>query len=442
MQLSLLWHFHQPLYRHAGTGEYLLPWVLLHATKNYPQMAQLAAEAEFPCAFNYVPCLLEQVEDYASGRADDRLLNAVRKPPAGLTADDLGLLRRLAPGEAAPDRLQTSALRACFNPLTPTEEEKDELLKAQAEILRGLIPRVRELGTKGVVELTTTPYYHPLLPLVFDSSIAIPDGGPGLPFRHPEDGEAQLREGRAYFRDVMGVEPAGLWPSEGGLSREACRAAARAGFRFAVTDENILWKSLPGVHRPEDRYRPYDCEGLTVLFRDRELSDLIGFAYQAWAAEDAVEDLARRLCERARGVPDDALCVIALDGENCWEGYRENGVPFLRRLYDRLRSLPGVAPVAFSSFLDRPRPERPLDLVPGTWLGSFDKWAGHPAKNASWALLARVREACGAGQAIYAAEGSDWFWWGGEPEQAEFDVLFHSYLEKAWRDAGREGSPR
>jgi len=442
MHLSLLWHFHQPLYRHAETREYLMPWVLFHATKNYQQMALLAAETGFPCAFNFVPCLLEQIQDYASGLADDRLLKALKKKPEDLTPEDGAVLRKLAPGEEAPDRLQIQALRACFNPLAAPGREKDELLAAQAAILRGLIPLVRGLGERGTVELMTTPYYHPLLPLVFDSSIAVADSGPGLPFRHPEDGEAQLREGRAYFADTMGVEPAGLWPSEGGLSRDVCRAAARSGFRFAVTDENILWKSLPSPHRPEDLFRPYDCEGLTIFFRDRELSDLIGFTYQKWEAKEAVEDLVRRLSERARAAPEDALCVVALDGENCLEFYKENGVPFLRRLYDRLRSEPGIEPVLFSRTLARARPERPLDLVPGTWLGSFAKWAGHPAKNASWALLARVRKACGPSPAVYAAEGSDWFWWGGEPEQASFEVLFHSYLDKAWRDAGLQGAPR
>ncbi|MCJ7588389.1 MAG: glycoside hydrolase family 57 protein [Candidatus Aminicenantes bacterium] len=442
MRLSLLWHFHQPLYRHAETREYLLPWVLFHTTKNYHQMALIAAETEFPCAFNFVPCLLEQIADYAEGRVDDRLLKAIRKRPGDLTPDDKELLRKLAPDEQRSDRLQIEALRACFNPLTASRGDKDELLEIQENTLRGVIPLVRDLGRKGTVELMTTPYYHPLLPLIFDLGAAGVEAGPGFAFRHPEDGEAQLRNGRAYFESVMGAAPAGLWPSEGGLSRDVCRAAARAGFKFAVTDENILWKSLPEPHRAEDLFRPYDCEGLTVLFRERELSDLIGFVYQKWDEREAVGDLVRRLSEKARALPEDALCVIALDGENCWEFYKENGVPFLRRLYERLRTEPGIEPVLFSRTLALPRPERPLDLVPGTWLGSFAKWSGHPAKNASWELLARVREACGPSQAVYAAEGSDWFWWAGEAEQTEFDILFHSYLDKAWRDAGLSGQPR
>lgn len=240
----------------------------------------------------------------------------------------------------------------------------------------------------------------------------------------------------------MGAAPAGLWPSEGGLSREVCRAAARTGFRFAVTDENILWKSLPEPRRPEELFRPYTCEGLTVFFRERELSDLIGFVYQKWDDREAVEDLVRRLSEKANGLPEDALCVIALDGENCWESYKDNGVPFLRRLYERLRTTPGIEPILFSRYLARHRPDRELDLVPGTWLGGFAKWAGHPAKNASWELLARVREACGPSEAVYAAEGSDWFWWAGEAKQPDFDILFHSYLDKARRDAGLGGGSR
>jgi alpha-amylase/alpha-mannosidase (GH57 family) len=441
VRLALLWHFHQPIYRQADTGEYLLPWVLFHATKNYPQMARLAAEAEFPCAFNFVPCLLEQILDYAEGRAADRLLEAIRRNPGELTAADRAVLSKLVPAESRPDLLQVRALRACFSPLEERRGGKDELLEAQQTILGGLLPSVRDLGRRGTVELMTSPYYHPLLPLVFDLSVSGVEAGPAFVFRHPEDGEAQLRHGRSYFERVLGQAPAGLWPSEGGLSPDVCAAAVRAGFRFAVTDENLLWKSLPGPRRPEDLYRPYACRGLSVLFRERELSDLIGFVYQKWAARDAVEDFVRRLADKARTLPEDALCVVALDGENCWEGYEGNGVPFLRRLYGRLKAEPAIEPVLFSRHLAGRAPERELDLVPGTWLGSFAKWAGHPAKNASWELLARVRAASGPSEAIYAAEGSDWFWWAGEVEQAEFDVLFHSYLDKARREAGPTGGP-
>ncbi len=442
MHLSLLWHFHQPIYRHAETREYLLPWVLFHATKNYHQMALIVGEAEFPCAFNFVPCLLEQIEDYAEGRADDRFLKAVRKKPEDLTSEDNEILRKLAPDKKRSDFLQMRALRSCFNPLSAAGRDKDELLDIQETILRGIIPTVRDLGRKGTVELMTSPYYHPLLPLVFDLGVAGVEAGPGFAFRYPEDGEAQLRNGRAYFESMMGAAPAGLWPSEGGLSREVCRAAARTGFQFTVTDENILWESLPEPRRPEELFRPYTCEGLTVFFRERELSDLIGFVYQKWDDREAVEDLVRRLSEKANGLPEDALCVIALDGENCWESYKDNGVPFLRRLYERLLTTPGIEPILFSRYLARHWPARELDLVPGTWLGGFAKWAGHPAKNASWELLARVREACGPSEAVYAAEGSDWFWWAGEAEQPDFDILFHSYLDKARRDAGLGGGSR
>jgi alpha-amylase/alpha-mannosidase (GH57 family) len=436
MHLAFVWHFHQPIYRDPDSGEYILPWVNYHAVKNYHQMARLAEEAEFQGTYNFVPCLLEQILDYAAGTADDPFQAALEKDPGRLTYTDVRLLSRIVPGEATPRKLQEMAVQALFSkPITP-KRDREGLLELRKDVLADLIPAYLRLHAKGLAELTTSPYYHPLLPAVFDLRAAEGGGLPSRPFRRPEDGIAQLARGRAYFEKVCGFAPAGLWPPEGGISREVARAVAGAGFRFALTDENVLWKSLPRPHGPADLFRPYLAESLPVFFRDRELSDLLSFQYQKWPASAAVEDFAARLNDRRRAAGDDGIVVVILDGENPWAYYPDNGVPFLRALYDRLRALPDFHLTSLGQYLSRHPAGREIDLVPGTWVGNFSKWVGHPAKNAAWDLLAGTRQACGWSEAMAAAESSDWFWWSGEEGTQEFDYLFRGYLRKACREAG------
>jgi alpha-amylase/alpha-mannosidase (GH57 family) len=434
MDLAILWHFHQPVYRRPGSREYVLPWVDFHTTKNYHQMVRLAEETGYPCTFNVVPCLIEQILDYAEGRAEDPVRRSLEAPPDRLTEADLARLRAFAPAESDPARLQLSALRAYFSPVDALPQDKDSLLVRRDGIFRDLVPSLRRLWAEGRIELTTTPYYHPLTPLVFDSEAAAGHDLPGVRFRRPEDGRWHIERGRDYFAEVFGRRPEGLWPSEGAVSPAVTRAAAEAGFGFAVTDENVLWKSLPGPHRRAQLHRPYRSEGLDVFFRDRELSDLIGFEYKSWGAKEAAADLARRIAERRTDGEDDIL-VLALDGENPWGCYPENGLVFLRAMYEALGRIDGVHPVRLGDHLARRRPGEAIALVPGTWLGSFAKWIGSPAKNRGWETLARAREACGALEEILVAEGSDWFWWFGDGEPA-FDALFLEYIQAAYRRAG------
>jgi alpha-amylase/alpha-mannosidase (GH57 family) len=437
MYLSIVWHFHQPVYKDPANGEYILPWVNLHATKNYHPMGELVRESGFPCTFNFVPCLLEQLAEYASGSANDPYQRALEKDPADLTFADVRLLSRISPGGGDAAAVQKRALEALFSPLDGTGEGRESLLALRKKLHDDLVPLFRRLKKKGLAEITTSPYYHPLLPLVFDSSCSPDEKPPDTRFRRPEDGESQLRMGKEYFQKVFGFAPDGLWPSEGAVSREVAAASALAGFAYALTDENVLWKSLGESADRSALYKPYQAEGLPMFFRDRELSDLLGFSYQKWPEKDAVEDFLQRLEARRRISPDDAVCVIVLDGENPWEFYPGNGVPFLREFYGRLLEADGIAPVLPGAYLRTHGPGRDVALVPGTWLGNFSKWVGDPAKNRAWEELADARTRCGPVPEIYVAEGSDWFWWYGEPDKEEFDFLFKSYVRAALRRAGQ-----
>jgi alpha-amylase/alpha-mannosidase (GH57 family) len=441
MYLSILWHLHQPIYRSPDTGEYMLPWVNYHLTKNYYQMALIAEEMAFPCTFNLVPCLLEQIEDYAQGQAKDILQDALEKDPQKLTLAQVMRLARFLPKGAEENeiaKLQLRALQSLFSPLSKTKNEKDSLLEVQKDIHKEVIPYYKKLWKKGLVELTTSAYYHPLLPLLFDVRVGGEERMPARAFARPEDGEAQIEKGRKYFRRIFGEEPQGFWPSEGGLSQEVAAAVSKKGYSFSVTDENILWKSLNSAPKPSLLCKPHVCENLTVFFRDRELSDLLSFEYWKWDEKEAVAHFLARLEERQRSSPeDDAICVLALDGENPWAGYRSNGVPFLREFYGRLKQKKGITPVFFKDYLALHKPSSEIALVPGTWMGNFSKWVGSAAKNAGWDLLSRARDLCGPGEELFIAEGSDWFWWFGEENTPEFDALFKGYLRKACARKGK-----
>jgi alpha-amylase/alpha-mannosidase (GH57 family) len=440
MYLSLLWHLHQPIYRHPQSREYVLPWVNFHLTKNYYQMAFLAEETGCPCTFNLVPCLLEQVEDYSRGEAVDALQKVLETDPDKLTAPDLARLTRFHPpgvGVSDPGAIQTQALKSFFSPVLRIPSQRDALLDLQKRTWKKVIPLFKKLWHGGRVELTTSAYYHPLLPLIFDLRVGGEVRMPERPFLYPEDGKKQIDRGREYFRQIFDRHPTGIWPSEGGMSAEVAEAIAAAGYAFAVTDENILWKTLKKSPDTRLLYKPYTCRGLTIFFRDRELSDLISFEYHRWPEKEAVSHLLAKMKDKGKDSPEDSVCVIALDGENPWAGYRQNGVPFLREFYSQILRAEEVTPVFLESCLALTQTREELEIVPGTWLGNFSKWVGSPAKNAAWDDLSLAREKYGPSEAMDIAEGSDWFWWFGEDNVADFEALFRGYLKKAGRGKKR-----
>jgi alpha-amylase/alpha-mannosidase (GH57 family) len=243
MYLSILWHLHQPVYRHPESREYVLPWVNYHLTKNYYQMAYLAEETGYPCTFNLVPCLLEQIEEYSHGEAVDSLQKALEAPPEALTAQQLARLTRfLPPGTDTtdPKRVQTRALKSFFSPVLNPSFRKGALLDRQKKTWQEVIPLYKRLWQGGGIELTTSAYYHPLLPLIFDLRAGGEIQMPKRSFLYPEDGKNQIKRGREYFGRIFGRAPSGIWPSEGGISADVAAAMAAEGYSFAVTDENIL----------------------------------------------------------------------------------------------------------------------------------------------------------------------------------------------------------
>jgi alpha-amylase/alpha-mannosidase (GH57 family) len=529
VRLAFLWHMHQPPYREAETGAYLLPWVRLHATRAYHDMAWiLERHPGVRCTVNFTPILLEQLGAYAAGAAHDRLLELTVRPPADLARDERARLLRASfmvgweqnvrPLPRYAELLQKRGrdlrgvdlerLAATFTDQELTDlqvlfnlawmgfgaeadeevvgalrakgrdfsrADVDALLAAQQRLVAGIVPRWRRLQERGQVELSSTPYYHPILPLLCDSDAAH-RALPGIPlpprFAHPEDARWQVRAALAEHERWFGARPAGMWPAEGAVSPEALEVLASEGVRWAASDEGVLMRSLPpGASRLRSVYRPWRVSAgaaeLPMLFRDRALSDVIGFTYSRVPAREAVRDLLSHVAGvgdawAADGRHGPATVGVFLDGENAWEHYPRSGHEFLDRLYGALEASERIETATLSEAV---RDVPPGPAVPrvhsGSWIeASYRIWIGHAEDRQGWTALGQVREAVARAEAagqvpperveralqhLHAAEASDWFWWYGDDFTtelaAEFDALFRGHLVRAALLVGAEPPP-
>ncbi|MAE70412.1 MAG: glycoside hydrolase [Gemmatimonadetes bacterium] len=510
INLVILWHMHQPHYRHPKTGIYELPWVRLHAAKDYVDMPLVSAAVDGVAVnFNLVPSLLEQVEDYVGGGAIDEFeqwslradsLSAeeaekmlrhffsahgptmIRPSPRYYElllerGDDRRSLADAAPRFSTQDYID---LAVHFNLawVDPTlrrgtcaaellEKDRDftmadvrGVLDLHRELLGRIVPTYRSLAEAGRLEISTTPFYHPILPLLIDhrsAREALPAIDlPRIPFAHIEDARSQIVAAKeTYFRH-FGTEPVGLWPAEGSVSESALRLVGEEGFKWCASDEEVLKQS---VDPRADPMKLYLFEDVAMVFRDHTLSDRIGFVYSKWGASEAVEDLLTRIRRRAAQSSDPDKCVIPLilDGENAWEHFPEDGAPFLRQLYESLAAAPDIRCRTIGDLVE----ERDCAVAElgriraGSWIRSdFSVWIGHAEDNHAWDLLARARECltrhekgldgetrAAAWKQIHIAEGSDWNWWYGPdhhtPDLDLFDRLYRAHLQRVYELVGQ-----
>jgi alpha-amylase/alpha-mannosidase (GH57 family) len=509
-KLAILWHMHQPYYEDLATGEHILPWVRLHAIKDYWGMAAMLEE--FPrvrVTFNLVPSLIKQVQAFAENRAQDRHLALGLKPAADLTPEearwmvangfhapygrmigpypryaelhaqrtehrmfsesdlrDLQVWHKLAwmdPDLLATDRRlgELVAKGAAY-----TEADKLLLRRIELELLARVLPAYREASARGQVELSTSPFYHPILPLLCDSDAhqrAHPGAAkPRQRFRRPEDARLQIERAIALHETTFGSRPSGMWPSEGSVSDEAVSLIAQAGFNWIATDEDILARSLnvPIRERPDLLYRPYRVgdAGPVVLFRDHGMSDRIGFHYQSWDPAAAAQDFLHHVREAGQRFAaatggEVATVPVILDGENAWEYYDGGGRPFLRALYRALSDASDIQTVTMAEAAAGPAAPLP-SIFPGSWInGDFYIWIGHRDDHRAWDQLSDARTVFDdraslvpesdrdrALEELLIAEGSDWFWWYGDDHSsdhdAEFDDLFRRHLRNAYMALG------
>ncbi len=500
LYVSFLWHMHQPWYLDPESGHFALPWVRLHGTKDYLDMAALVKE--FPsmqAVINVTPVLLEQIELYSQGVQDEHQILS-RKPAKSLTAHETarlleigfkGISEKIIHPYPRYFELMAKAQRSRSQPFSAqevrdlqvwsnlawmdprwrredpvlgqmvkkgsgfTEQEKEILLRTQLDLLAQIIRTYRALQESGQIELSISPWSHPILPLLHNTDAARQTNPgtplPGVRFQHPEDVTWHLETAVNRYKDWFGQPPQGLWPSEGSVSQEIVPAIAQAGFQWMATDEEILWKSLGGASRAA-LYHPYRLQAgnrsLQCFFRDHVLADRIGFVYSSWPTERAANDFLQRLKEIEQAASKQttpALVLVALDGENAWESYPEDGEPFLRALYGLLSRESTIRCCTPSEYLKAHSSQETLPaLASGSWIrGEFSTWIGHPFQNKAWEELEKARRFIGPqkSRSMAIAEGSDWFWWlGPEHSSADdpvFDRIFRMHLKKAYQEAQR-----
>jgi alpha-amylase/alpha-mannosidase (GH57 family) len=318
------------------------------------------------------------------------------------------------------------------------------------------------MADNGQIEVTTTPFYHPILPLLYSTKIAKEANPkttlPKIEFAYPEDAQAQIEMALDFHKSRFAVRAAGMWPSEESVSEHILPFIINAGINWIVADEAILFKSLKKKKRETSLiYQPYLLKreegGLNIVFRDRNLSDLVGFVYYNLKAQDAVADFMKHLENIALAFKDqDILVTIAMDGENAWEYYSRDGHDFLELLYQKLSEAKFLKTTTVSGYLKNHPPKNEIKrLAAGSWIyGNFGKWIGNLQKTKAWEWLAQARkeleQATGnrqqatdlAWKQIYILEGSDWFWWAGEDPDGGFDRLFRMHLVNFYTLIGKD----
>ncbi len=327
------------------------------------------------------------------------------------------------------------------------EEDKDRVIAVENKIIASIFDEYKKALESGQIEISTSPLYHPILPLLINSNLA-KESNPNLAipfeFSHPEDAANQLSEGIKVFEKFFGQKPRGIWPSEGSVCQELIPILSQLGVNWIATDEEILARSLKtsfrrdehGVpNRPELLYKPWKCDEVKIVFRDHILSDLIGFVYNRWDQKEAAQDLTKKLLHIRNSLPtfDNFIVPIILDGENAWESYVNDGTEFLENLYKNFIEN-NIATTTISKFLEKNEVKnRITSLFPGSWISAnFNIWISHPEDQKAWQIVKDIRDLLVKKRVtdetiwnrFYILEGSDWYWWFGEEHYTLIDEVF------------------
>lgn len=517
LHLALLWHMHQPYYKNDAT--YTMPWVFLHAIKDYYDMPRYCELWGAKATFNLVPSLMAQLNDYADYGVNDSLLKAMRKNPEQLEPEEVvELVPKLFMGQVEHMITPYPNYRGLYNfyiktknalqfsvqeirdlcvhyllawtgmqtrrelPLAEqllkkggnfTEFEKQQLLDALQDSVGRILAYYKKLQDQGQIEISVTPFYHPILPLLIDlqaAKEALPEVVmPKIPANFAgftEDATWHVSAAIEYYTREFGRKPSGMWPAEGSVSTAALELMAKHGIAWAASDEDVLGGSLvKDLRQPANRgllYRKYLMETphgeLNLFFRDKRLSDLLGFSYASAPPAQAVGDFISKLRVIYDKADGDAIVPVILDGENAWEYYAEGGYTFFKTLYGELAALDWLSMRTMGELTqDAGAPAGRVNGVrAGSWIyGNFSTWIGHAEKNRGWELLTQTAADTGAvldtldaprqealHENLHIAQGSDWFWWYGDDhftiQAAEYDNLFRSRLIKACETAGLE----
>ena len=521
---------HQPEYREFIGNEFKFPWVYLHGIKDYLDMAvHLENEPEARAVINFSPVLLEQLMEYeeqinaclkGTGPIRDPLLALLDNPvfPADnehrvaiikdcMRSNQQHQIERFVPYQklieiaemVIHDEHHSAYLSNQFladlvtwyhlvwlgETVRRTDKRVQDLIKQGtgytlhqrkvvleiiAELITSLRSRYKSLADQGRIELSMSPYAHPMIPLLLDfesARMSIPDIHlPGLK-QYPggrERAEWHMQKGLELFESYFSERPVGCWPSEGGVSDDTARLIEESGFQWIATGENVLQNSINESNSLNDDHSIYHGftlpeSNIRLYGRDDTLSDLIGFTYSSWHADDAAGDLVHRLETIADQHENKKNMVVSIimDGENAWEYYPENGYYFLPTLYKLLVDSEKIKLCTYKE-LQKQKPVQLEQIVAGSWVfGTFSTWIGDEDKNRAWDILGDVKRICDEVCAkndldpelrqriekqLAICEGSDWFWWFGDYNPAEtvsdFERLFRTHVVNLYHLLAKE----
>lgn len=503
---------HQPYYKDDISNTTLMPWVFLHAIKDYYEMPWY--QEKFPnikATYNLVPSLLKQLEGYINRDSNDKFLNTLAKDVYSLNLEEEQLLEEylFLPTEqmikplsrynefnlkfkANENSLSCFSkeelielqvlflLSWCGNYLRENssfikelllqerfynQEQKNQLFEELYSFLEQIVPFYKKLQDSGQIDISTTPYYHPILPLLLDRtsakeakpSVLLPSSSAS----YEEFASYQVEDAVEYFQELFENRPKGFWPSEGSVSSKTISLLAQNGVKWACTDEEILYKSLNNNDKSVI-YKPYYLEtdngNVNLFFRDKYLSDLIGFDYSKKAASEAAYDFISHLKSIYLNSDESLLVPVILDGENAWEFYPNNAMAFFEELYRLLDEQTWCETLLFKDIdeIKELKKQKLPKIASGSWInGNFDIWIGCEEKNRAWELLDltknsfdKLKESLDdetfnrAKKEFMIALGSDWFWWYGDDHFTElnhhFDEQFRAHLKNVFEIIGED----
>ncbi len=411
------------------------------------------------------------------------------------------------------DILAASApTNATFTLKVPLSEQlANRIVAEEYKIMKAVIPIHKQLmyhaaTHQGQIEIATTPFYHPILPLLQSTDLMGPgqpfDPKPVPPFSFPQDAAAQVGRAVAFYQGLFGEPPQGMWPGEGSVAEEVIQHFKKYNIQWVATDQAVQSAST-GYHQdgsgadttqaPQgpwvvdtDKQKPGQAgdlqNPLAIFFRNTQMSNDIGFKYQGLVGTDAAADLIKNVAAQAPSLGgSDRVITLVLDGENAWETFvkEHDGKGFFHALYSKLtdsQAAGEIITVTGAEYLQgnpaRQVPAHPVaamneiePLFPGSWIaGNFAIWIGEVEENTGWEYLLTARNdmvksgivqpdplaplptdknsadyhVWKAFDEIYAAEGSDWFWWYGGDEtspsndDSPFDTAFRIHLAGAY----------